>query len=378
MSVNNTDFIIESLNHAKILNGLLRKGIRVKKCKKQLRRLSITVESKQAGEAKVFFEEYGYNHIIAAEKGIKHTADRFFRRYGLLAGILIAVAVLILASNFIFEIEINGLSRISAEAVEEALTAEGVVSFCSKNTINIPAIQNEINSIEGVASVSVVIKGMKLIIEIAEELPQGEVPDYGFDGLYALNDTIITRVVVQSGTAMVKAGDTVKAGALLIAPFYQLTEDNLTPVPARGEVFGRTYIKEDLIFATERIEKIPTGKTKTTSELYFGNALIGKRAICPFAAATECIDTVQLGPVLPFKAVYHTYNEVAETLVLHDYNVESPALILEKQNEIEAKIEPSKVIVSKWNISKNIDKIYIISIYYELEGRVDARLPKEN
>jgi hypothetical protein len=87
---------------------------------------------------------------------------------------------------------------------------------------------------------------------------------------------------------------------------------------------------------------------------------------------------VQLGPVLPFKAVYQSYNEVADTLVLHDYNVESPALILEKQNEIEAKIEPSKVIVSKWNISKNIDKIYIISIYYELEGRVDARLPKEN
>ncbi len=378
MSVNNTEYIIESLNHAKILNGLFRKGIRVKKCKKEGRRLSIIVESRQAAATDKFFEEYGCRYVVAAKRGVGHIANRFFSRYGLIAGIVIIVAALIVMSSFVLDIKIIGLKTVPQISVEQALSDNGVVPFRLKKNLNTSAILRRLNAIEGVASVSVVIKGVRVFVEIAEELPAGEVPDYGLEGLYASRDTIITKVVVQSGTAMVKVGDTVKAGTMLIAPFYTLEEDILTPVPARGEVYGKTYIAEELTFASERIEKVRTGKTKTASELYFSDARLGKAAICPYQAADIEISIVFLGLPLPLKTVYYTYYQLDERSISHNFELESPILIREAQDKLEMRILPSEKIVRQWNIIKNIDKIYIISIYYELEGRVDAHLPKEN
>ncbi|NCA67877.1 MAG: hypothetical protein EOM87_07435 [Clostridia bacterium] len=114
------------------------------------------------------------------------------------------------------------------------------------------------------------------------------------------------------------------------------------------------------------------------SELYFKDAIIGKKAATPYKMYNVVIDIRNISNLLPFKIIYYTYYELEERTVLYDYETEKDSLIAECENRIEQNIVIGKSIVRKWNISKNIDKIYIISIYYELEGRVDAYIQKEN
>lgn len=371
---NNVEFVIESLNHARILNSLYRNGVCVRKCKKELRRLYVTVNYKDENKVKKYFEEYGYNYKIIAQQGIKYVFQRFFNRYGLIAGIIISITLLILFSTFLLSIDINGLENVSIEEVNVILSEQSVKPYCFKNKINITNLQNDINSIEGVASVSVVLKGVKLLINVQEELPDGVIEDNNYEGLFAEYDAIITKVVVESGTALVKAGDTVKAGTMLIAPYYMLEEERIEPTSAKGKIYARHWIKEDINFATEKIEKIATGESKTVCELYFADILIGKASKCPYNIARENVNTVELSSIVPLVAIYHTYYEYTEMLVIHDYETEHLAKIYEKEREIEQNIPEDKRVMRKWNITKKLDKLYIISIYYELEGRIDVRL----
>ncbi|NCA67878.1 MAG: hypothetical protein EOM87_07440 [Clostridia bacterium] len=238
-SVNNTELIIESLNHAKILNGLFRAGVTVKKCKKEIRRLTLTVDSSDMRKVKEYLEEYEYHYVIVAERGVLHTSKRFLSRYGLIAGLIVALVLLIGASTLVFDIEITGLENVQYSSIENILSAKEIEKYSLKRNIDIDSLRMDINKIEGVASVSVSIKGTKLLINVKEELQKGIVPIFDDSGIYAECDTIITRIIVQSGTAMVKAGDSVRKGALLIAPFYTLNEDTILPVAARGEIYGR-------------------------------------------------------------------------------------------------------------------------------------------
>ncbi len=378
MSNNNTVIIVESLNHARILNGLCRERVSVKSCKKELRRLTLTVASSDLEQAKKYFEEHSCNYVISEQKGPLHASKSFFSRYGLIAGIVVSFAAVIFMSMLVIDIDVSGLSEVSISAVEEVLIEHNIRQYSLKRNVDYNSLQQSLASIDGVASASVTVKGVRLLISIMEELPKGTVPVYDYDGLYAECDTIITKVVVQSGTAMVKAGDTVKAGELLIGAFNVLDDTRIIAVAARGEVYGRTWIKEEIVFESERIERIRTGKTKTVSELYICGQIVGKQASCPYTQADLMTHETDFGIVLPVKIKYFTYYETADQPVTRSFEAERDRLIVEKENEIEQKISAGKTILRKWNITKNIDKLYIISIYYELEGRVDARIRKEN
>ena len=100
----------------------------------------------------------------------------------------------------------------------------------------------KLTALDGCAHASVRRQGVALIVEIACEEPSPTLYDMGSPrDLVALCDGVISSVNVKSGTAMVRPGDTVKKGQVLISGFERAGKEDFTDLSALGSVKARIW-----------------------------------------------------------------------------------------------------------------------------------------
>ena len=92
-----------------------------------------------------------------------------------------------------------------------------------KKDINLTQIENQIQKVDRVSLVSAIIKGNTLVINIKEKVYNPEYEDKeNFKPIISVHNAIITEVTVIQGTPMVKAGQVVQKGQILVSPFVVL------------------------------------------------------------------------------------------------------------------------------------------------------------
>ena len=108
-----------------------------------------------------------------------------------------------------------------------------------------------------------------MYVYIKEELDKPDLIDYTKPvPVISDYDAIVTRVVVLTGTAAVKNGDTVLKGQTLIYPYLtnkkenEETEEIRVDIRATGMVYGRVWYKESFVLSDETIITKRTGKYK--------------------------------------------------------------------------------------------------------------------
>ena len=88
--------------------------------------------------------------------------------------------------------------------------------------------------------IGIEFKGTNAIVKIVEATKKPDIIDEKyFCNIVASKDAVITRIVVQNGTAQVKVGDTVKKGDILIAGWMQGEHTEKYFVNSAGEVKGK-------------------------------------------------------------------------------------------------------------------------------------------
>ena len=109
--------------------------------------------------------------------------------------------------------------------------------------------------------VGVRLQGIRLLVEAAPEVPSPALydRDYARD-LVAARDAVVVSVNVRSGTACVKAGDTVRAGQTLIRGEEEKTKEETVPVAALGEVIARCWFEGSAEGSLVNAVTQPTGK----------------------------------------------------------------------------------------------------------------------
>ena len=107
--------------------------------------------------------------------------------------------------------------------------------------------------------IGIEFKGTNAIVKIVEATKKPDIIDEKyFCNIVASKDAVITRIVVQNGTAQVKVGDTVKKGDILIAGWMQGEHTEKYFVNSAGEVKGKIQYTQ-----IEKINKKETKKSKT-------------------------------------------------------------------------------------------------------------------
>ena len=267
------------------------------------------------------------------------------KRKGWVIGFFFFFLVLYYSSCHIWEIHMEGNQIYSNDILLDYLKECGVVSGINKKKVSCPEIERLLrNQYEDITWVSASIAGSRLFIRIQEntdiELYYEENPAAA--DLIADHDAVITSIITRSGTPLVKKGDDVKKGDILVSSEVIILDDF-------GSEMRREYVQADadilgeVLYAyqdkqTYQYEwKQYTGNEKKGYAVTFGNKRLFLWVLPVQYETFDCISdlsNVRLGAnfYLPISLEKWYYREY--TISQGEYSKEqAEQLLLERKNQ---------------------------------------------
>jgi len=155
-------------------------------------------------------------HILE-KKGLPLKTKNYKNRYGLFLGIIIIILILNVLSNHIWVITVNGNKKIPSEEILKNCEKIGIKPSIKISKLN-PKNDRErlILLTEDLAWCSLNIEGSKLTVNVTE-VKKAKSKTKSPTNLKASADGIINKIDIKSGNCVVKVGDAVKKGDLLVS-----------------------------------------------------------------------------------------------------------------------------------------------------------------
>ena len=205
-------------------------------------------------------EKRGLEVILVYCGGLPMVISKYKNRIGIFVGALLSIALMVYSLNTVWRIELSGNERIRQAELEELLGENGLSLGSFIPSADLTFIENSVMQSEPrIAWISININGSVANIEI-RETKKGESKSKFPTNLVALRDGKIERVESYNGNCLVKTGDVVRAGDILVSGIYQNENGDYRTTHAEGEIFART-VREILVeIPFENTKKIYTGR----------------------------------------------------------------------------------------------------------------------
>ena len=224
---------------------------------------------------KPLLKKTGTRVKILRKTGLPFLAFRYRKHRCFLFGIGGAVAVLFLLSGFIWSIRIQGNSYYSDQVLEQFLVQSGYGYGTVKYRMDCKKIQNLLRrEFDDITWVSARISGSRLYIDIQERLEEenAEKKEQSPKDLVADYAGTVLSITTRSGTPVVKAGDSVAVGDLLVSGLVQRTDDSGTvtgylSVQADADVRIRTKVPYRDTFSALETTYVRTGEQRKSINL---------------------------------------------------------------------------------------------------------------
>ena len=198
---------------------------------------------------------------IVKRCGLPFYLYRYRNRKPIVLGIVLFAAVMWYFSSHVVGIDISGNERIAAGEVMRSLAESGVYPGAAIRKIDHHEVQNlMMTKLDDAAWVGINIKGSRVYVEIKERLDTKR--EVGRDipcNLVASNDGIIEKTEIREGQSMVKVGDMVEKGDLLVSGAVDSVTSGIRYAHSFGEVYAKTAYRETREYSLEYTEKIFTG-----------------------------------------------------------------------------------------------------------------------
>ena len=234
------------------------------------------------------------------------------RHIPLLAGLIAGVMMIYFLSLRVLVIDIQNPPEAIVETLEQMSISEGM----RKSGVDVNALSRQLEAAyPDYAHIGVRLSGVVLKINcVKAESPPGVYDIGDARNLVAKMDGVIENIDVFAGTALVKPGDTVFQGDVLILGQERAGKDgSVTYVRAEGEVTARVWTKGESAVSMSFSKNVPTGRTEVVTGIktpFFEKTLSGENKFSLFE--TEESKTELVGLFLPAKLVKTIYIEMKE------------------------------------------------------------------
>ena len=327
---NGVQFKIKGLNQEKNLNILAKKFpiydiVRVSK------NCSIfKVKIFHAKKVRKILIDLNYEILEEKRLGALPVLLRVFNIYTISA-IIFSTILIFAQSPYIWQYEILG---------EENISKTEVVSFIKDNftknkyKLNTKSVEGALyEEYEEISFVSVIVRGQTLIVNIKEKLLPEEI--YGdFKPIISEYDGKVTGINLISGTMAVKTGDYIKAGDVLVYPYYD-DAGTIKKVMANAEITMEIYHTSSITHFEDRIELVRTGRSTVNTEVLIFNLPIYSN-ICEMDYKLYETETNEQNlinnNILPLKLKRTTYYELEEVKI-HETFEEAKDRLLKEARE---------------------------------------------
>ena len=169
--------------------------------------------------------------------------------------------LLLLSLQFVWHIEIDGAGIYQGE-VRALLREQNIHPGVLRASIDTQALCDALlYRLPHIAWARAQVRGVTLQIDITQGIPTPKIESSGAVGnIIAAQDGVIVHIDVYSGTAAVKAGDTIRAGDVLIYGRERNSLDGeVRSVHARGTVMAQVYLQAEADLPAFETRSNPTG-----------------------------------------------------------------------------------------------------------------------
>lgn len=211
---------------------------------------------------------------ITSKKGIPFIFEKYKKRKIFLLMMCIIGGLLFVLSQFVWNIEVKITGdTLNEDEIINSLNENGLYIGEKKSSIDIKEIINNVRlKREDISWIGIEIKGTNAIVEVVEAEEKPEVVDENdYCSIVSDKPGKILKVIANNGTAMVKPGDIVKEGSLLIAGWIEGKYTGTRFVRADGKIDALVWYTEtaSVKLNEKKIEK--TGNTEKKYALNINN-----------------------------------------------------------------------------------------------------------
>lgn len=285
-----------------------------------------------------------YNYTLIGSIGIIPALQFIWSRIGLIAGMVCFAAAIILSNFYLADIKVYGCESDSERAeIISTLQDLGI----SVNTIGRLAPESIERSIyaahKNTAFVQAKYSGLVLYISLVKTQPPPVMADTQPRDIVSGYEGKITKFIAYQGTPLVKVGDTVKKGQVLIAGYRQAPDGGQQiPVRAMGIVCGNAQVLYTEIFDPNRTELVRTGEIFEQSYINaFGAIFPIKNKEVPFTSfdMEERQAYLAKNTIITWTMVTRTYYRTELQKVYEDFDKSKKYLVEEAERKATEKAE---------------------------------------
>ncbi|MDE6275851.1 MAG: sporulation protein YqfD [Clostridia bacterium] len=365
----------EARNSQRLLNKFSEKNIDVFKIRTDGDKMSFNIDDKALKQAKEIMDKMALEYTVASRGG-KYLAGKLSLKYlSIIIPAIIVIALLATFTRMCFTVDIIADSGELKEQISYILAENSVKPFMLKDKIDTSKLSYEISkNIDEIGFANCYFDGSVLKIEVKKVHVKEEQTQY--DQIVADRDCIITKVLVFSGTALVKEGDVVKKGDVVIAGYVDTMpedpeneENERFTVKADGLVYGETSYTKQLVLTEEVIDSVRTGNSYSTTQIYLFGKAIGKAQPVKYEKYEYTQETKTFGSVIPIKAVTTTYYETnIEQVKLDELAIEEQISLA--YIELWQRLPQDGKLLKNYIYKKKVDNLHIIDIYLITEENI--------
>ena len=197
---------------------------------------------------------------IDRKKGVPFFLHRYKKRKIFLIMMCLIILSLLILSRFVWNIEIKITGdTLQEEEILKSLNENGLFIGENKSSIDVKEIINNIRLARAdIAWIGIELKGTNAIVEVVEAEEKPEIVNQDeYCNIVSDKEGKIVKINANTGTAMVKPGDVVKEGTLLIAGWMEGKYTGNRFVRATGEIEASVWYTEKATvdFKETKVEK---------------------------------------------------------------------------------------------------------------------------
>ena len=312
---------------------------------------------------------------IQKKRGIPFILHKYKKRKIFAIFFILLIIVVIALSNFIWNIEVIGNNKISAEEIIKDLADDNFKVGTSKTNLNTKNIIDKIRlKRSDLAWIGIEIKGTNAIVKIEEaDLKPDIIKEEEYCNIVATKDAMIVKINAQNGTAVVKEGDIVTKGTVLIQGWLEGQFTGIRYVHANGEVQAKVWYSQKISVPLKQTKKIKTDKEENKYSVKINNFEINLPKGVPKFQNYDTIETSKKLKLfsdfyLPIEIHQKTYQEYEEQEITYSIEEAKELGIAQADESLKEQIEGKQVTNKKINAEQIGANIEVEVIYEVLES----------
>ena len=316
---------------------------------------------------------------IQNKKGLPFIIKKYKKRKFFFLFLLLIVLTIIILSNFIWNIEIEGETDIPKEEILELVKSEGLEIGKLKRTIDTKEIINKIRlERDDISWVGIEIEGTNATIKLvkADEKPE-IINDSEYCSIVADKNAMILKVSTQNGTPLVKEGDIVTNGDIIVAGWMEGKYTGKQYVHAQAEVQAKVwYTTTEKVYLKET-EKVETGQTENSYSVKINNFQINLPKSLPKFQKYDTIEENKKLKLfsnfyLPLELVKYTYKEYEEIQLIHSIEEAKQIGIDRAKESLQEEIDGKEILDKQVKVRTETDYIEV-EVTYEVKENIGIK-----